>query len=75
MGSLSSNIPVPHTTFTADEQDAFESDFESTDEEAAQEDVDAAAEKMIREEEKKTRKVRLRLSPRRRVLNVTIPCL
>lgn len=43
---------------TADEEDAFESDFESTDEEAMQEDVDAAAEKVIREEERKNRKVR-----------------
>ncbi|KAI0089904.1 YL1 nuclear protein-domain-containing protein [Irpex rosettiformis] len=39
-----------------DEQDAFESDFESTDEEGAQEDVDAAAERMVTEEEKRKRK-------------------
>ena len=42
-----------------DEQDDFGSDFESTDEEGAQEEVDAAAEKMVREEEKKGRKVRI----------------
>lgn len=40
-----------------DEQDAFESDFESTDEEGAQEDVDAAAEKMVQDEEKQKKKV------------------
>lgn len=40
-----------------DEQDAFESDFESTDEEGAQEDVDAAAERMVRDEEKQKKKV------------------
>ncbi|KAK7688124.1 hypothetical protein QCA50_008494 [Cerrena zonata] len=39
-----------------DEEDAFESDFESTDDEGAQEDVDAVAEKMIREEERTTKK-------------------
>lgn len=39
-----------------DEQDAFESDFESTDEEGAQEDVDASAEKMAREEERAAKK-------------------
>lgn len=48
---------MPNGTF-ADEQDAFESDFESTDEEAMQEDVDSAAEKIIRDEEKQSRKVR-----------------
>ena len=37
-----------------DEEDAFESDFESTDEEGAQEDVDAIAEKMVQEEERQT---------------------
>ncbi len=41
----------------SDEQDAFESDFESTDEEGAQEDVDAAAERMVRDEEKQKKKV------------------
>lgn len=41
----------------ADERDAFGSDFESTDEEGAQEDVDATAEKMVHEEERKRRKV------------------
>ena len=41
----------------ADEEDIFESDFESTDEEGAQEDVDAAAEKLIRQEESRVRKV------------------
>ena len=45
-----------------DEQDAFESDFESTDEEGAQEDVDASAEKMIKEEERKIRKAGCSLS-------------
>ncbi|EIW65179.1 uncharacterized protein TRAVEDRAFT_160013 [Trametes versicolor FP-101664 SS1] len=39
-----------------DEEDIFESDFESTDEEGQQEDVDAVAEKMIRQEESHTRK-------------------
>lgn len=39
-----------------DEEDAFESDFESTDEEVAQEDVDATAEKLVREEERATHK-------------------
>ncbi|KAI0683332.1 YL1 nuclear protein-domain-containing protein [Cytidiella melzeri] len=39
-----------------DEQDAFGSDFESTDEEGAQEDVDAAAEKMATEEERQKKK-------------------
>ncbi|KAI0638886.1 YL1 nuclear protein-domain-containing protein [Trametes polyzona] len=37
-------------------EDVFESDFESTDEEGQQEDVDAAAEKMIRQEESRARK-------------------
>lgn len=41
-----------------DEEDAFESDFESTDEEANQEDVDYAAEKMIIHEERSMQKVR-----------------
>lgn len=45
------------TNVCTDEQDAFGSDFESTDEEGAQEEVDTAAENMVREEEKKTRKV------------------
>lgn len=40
-----------------DEEDAFESDFESTDEEAAQEDVDTAAEKQVREDERGLHKV------------------
>ncbi len=40
-----------------DEEDIFESDFESTDEEGAQEDVDAAAENLIRQEESRVRKV------------------
>lgn len=35
----------------------FGSDFESTDEEGQQEDVDAAAEKMIRQEDSHARKV------------------
>ncbi|RDX51558.1 hypothetical protein OH76DRAFT_1401445 [Lentinus brumalis] len=39
-----------------DEEDIFESDFESTDEEGAQEDVDAAAENLIRQEESRGRK-------------------
>ncbi|KAI0358850.1 hypothetical protein OH77DRAFT_1396206 [Trametes cingulata] len=39
-----------------DEEDVFESDFESTDEEGDQEDVDAAAEKMLRQEELRARK-------------------
>ncbi|OCH94217.1 hypothetical protein OBBRIDRAFT_770274 [Obba rivulosa] len=39
-----------------DEEDVFGSDFESTDEEAAQEDVDMVAEKVVREEEKRSRK-------------------
>ncbi|KAH8101447.1 YL1 nuclear protein-domain-containing protein [Cristinia sonorae] len=39
-----------------DEEDAFGSDFESTDEEGAQEDVDAAAERMARETDKGPRK-------------------
>ncbi|KAH9939033.1 YL1 nuclear protein-domain-containing protein [Epithele typhae] len=39
-----------------DEEDLFESDFESTDEEGAQEDVDAVAEKLIRQEESQVRK-------------------
>ncbi|RPD70828.1 hypothetical protein L226DRAFT_469597 [Lentinus tigrinus ALCF2SS1-7] len=39
-----------------EEEDIFESDFESTDEEGAQEDVDAAAEKLIRQEESRVRK-------------------
>ncbi|KAI0717508.1 YL1 nuclear protein-domain-containing protein [Cerioporus squamosus] len=39
-----------------DEEDIFESDFESTDEEGAQEDVDAAAENLIRQEESRVRK-------------------
>lgn len=43
----------------ADEQDAFGSDFESTDEEGAQEDVDATAEKMVRDQEAPSRKVSL----------------
>ncbi|KZT09020.1 uncharacterized protein LAESUDRAFT_647858 [Laetiporus sulphureus 93-53] len=38
------------------EEDAFESDFESTDEEANQEDVDYAAEKMIIHEERSVQK-------------------
>lgn len=40
-----------------DEQDAFGSDFESTDEEGAQEDVDATAEKVVRDQEAPSRKV------------------
>lgn len=40
-----------------DEEDAFESDFESTDEEAAQEDLDTAAEKQVREDERGLHKV------------------
>ncbi|EKM60548.1 uncharacterized protein PHACADRAFT_110047 [Phanerochaete carnosa HHB-10118-sp] len=40
-----------------DEQDAFESDFESTDEEGAQGDVDASAEKIVQDEERKVKKV------------------
>ncbi|CCM06488.1 uncharacterized protein FIBRA_08757 [Fibroporia radiculosa] len=40
----------------ADEEDAFESDFESTDEEVAQEDIDAAAENLVRVEERTGRK-------------------
>lgn len=43
--------------YHADEQDAFGSDFESTDEEGAQEDVDATAEKMVREQDAPSRKV------------------
>ncbi|KAI8983278.1 YL1 nuclear protein-domain-containing protein [Trametes punicea] len=39
-----------------DEEDIFEADFESTDEEGDQEDVDATAEKMIRQEESRARK-------------------
>ncbi|KAH9850570.1 YL1 nuclear protein-domain-containing protein [Lenzites betulinus] len=39
-----------------DEEDVFGSDFESTDEEGQQEDVDAAAEKMIRQEDSHARK-------------------
>ncbi|KAH9949471.1 YL1 nuclear protein-domain-containing protein [Amylocystis lapponica] len=39
-----------------DEEDAFGSDFESTDEEAVQGDVDTAAEKVIREDERTVRK-------------------
>lgn len=39
-----------------DEEDAFGSDFESTDEEAVQADIDAAAERIIREEERTVRK-------------------
>ncbi|KAI0791781.1 YL1 nuclear protein-domain-containing protein [Abortiporus biennis] len=39
-----------------EEEDAFESDFASTDEEGAQEDVDAAAERMLQDEEKAKRK-------------------
>lgn len=39
----------------------FESDFASTDEEAAQEDVDEE-DRAVREEERKERKVRLELS-------------
>ncbi|PIL30774.1 transcription factor [Ganoderma sinense ZZ0214-1] len=39
-----------------EEEDIFESDFESTDEEGEQEDVDAAAEKLIRQEESRVRK-------------------
>ncbi|KIP04010.1 hypothetical protein PHLGIDRAFT_25831 [Phlebiopsis gigantea 11061_1 CR5-6] len=55
---LGQDIEEDHDfTVEIDEQDAFESDFESTDEEGAQEDVDASAEKMILEEERKTRKV------------------
>lgn len=46
------------TSLITDEEDAFESDFESTDEEGAQEDVDAIAEKMVRDEERGTKKVR-----------------
>lgn len=46
-----------------DEEDAFESDFESTDEEAMLEDVDAAAEKVVREEERKTRRVCMLVFP------------
>jgi len=42
-----------------DEEDAFESDFESTDEEAAQEDVDTYAEKTARDDERRSRKVRV----------------
>ncbi|KAI1790488.1 YL1 nuclear protein-domain-containing protein [Ganoderma leucocontextum] len=39
-----------------EEEDIFESDFESTDEEGEQEDVDAAAEKLIHQEESRVRK-------------------
>ena len=46
-----------HRTGLSEEEDIFESDFESTDEEGAQEDVDAAAEKLIRQEELRVRKV------------------
>lgn len=46
------------TAWSADEEDVFGSDFESTDEEAVQEDVDVAAEKVVREEERSSRKVR-----------------
>ncbi len=44
-------------SLSIDEDDAFESDFASTDEAGAQEDVDAAAENMVREEEKGVRRV------------------
>lgn len=40
-----------------DEQDAFESDFESTDEEDAAEVGNASAEKTVRDEERKVQKV------------------
>ncbi|KAI0641089.1 YL1 nuclear protein-domain-containing protein [Trametes meyenii] len=43
-------------TMGFDEEDVFGSDFESTDEEGDQDDVDAAAEKMIRQEESRARK-------------------
>jgi len=43
-----------------DEEDIFGSDFESTDEEAAQADVDAG-DKAVDEEEKRARKVRCAL--------------
>ncbi|EJF58834.1 hypothetical protein DICSQDRAFT_109720 [Dichomitus squalens LYAD-421 SS1] len=39
-----------------EEEDVFGSDFESTDEEEVQEDVDAAAEKLIRQDESRIRK-------------------
>lgn len=42
---------------TLEEEDIFESDFASTDEEAAQEDVDEG-DRAAREEERKERKVR-----------------
>ena len=46
-----------HQYHWKDEEDAFESDFASTDEEGAQEDVDEAAEKLATEEEKGVRRV------------------
>lgn len=54
--------PSSELTFSiravTEEEDAFESDFESTDEEAVQEDVDTAAEKVARDDERRPRKVR-----------------
>ena len=47
----------PRGSFVLEEEDAFGSDFASTDEEGAQEDVDAVAERMVQEEEKTKRKV------------------
>lgn len=47
-------LPPPTT---ADEEDKFESDFESTDEEAYQEGEEAA-EKTVQDEERRKRKVR-----------------
>ncbi|KAI0344196.1 hypothetical protein BDW22DRAFT_1406600 [Trametopsis cervina] len=43
-------------TMALDEQDAFESDFESTDDEVGAEDVDMTAEKTVREEDKRAKK-------------------
>ena len=44
-----------------EEEDVFEADFASTDEEAAQEDVDEE-DRVVREEERRERKVRFALS-------------
>lgn len=48
---------MPRSERDTDEEDIFESDFESTDEEAVQDDKDMG-EKAVQDEEKQVRKVR-----------------
>jgi hypothetical protein len=51
-------LSLPHSLIVADEEDVFESDFESTDEEAETEQQTAdAGERQVRTEERREKKV------------------